>query len=157
MIYHVHIRVAHEAHEHIWVKIFKPLPHTGLPAEVQIVQFNAFWVRSWQVITPLISLNLLLINSYHNNLPAWILHSCWDRFTLFFMFVCTQVYQLSLAFKLYGKITIFKAFTVEIHQSHTPFCFNAQCLKGLVTLFPLLITKLCSENAFTAYSWSLLV
>ena len=42
MIYHVHIRVAHEAHEHIWVKIFKPLPHTNLPAEVQVVQFNAF-------------------------------------------------------------------------------------------------------------------
>ena len=42
MIYHVHIRVAHEAHEHLWAKIFKPLPHTGLPAEVQVVQFTAF-------------------------------------------------------------------------------------------------------------------
>ena len=42
MIYRVHIRVAHEAHEHIWVQIFKPLPHTNLPAEVQLVQMTAF-------------------------------------------------------------------------------------------------------------------
>lgn len=35
MIYQVDIKV--EGDEHIHVKIFKPLPHTGLPAEVQVV------------------------------------------------------------------------------------------------------------------------
>lgn len=34
-IYHVNIKVAEG--EHIHVKIFKPLPHTHLPAEVQVV------------------------------------------------------------------------------------------------------------------------
>ena len=41
-IFRVHVRVAHAEHEHIYVQIFRPLPHTGQPAQVQVVQMTPF-------------------------------------------------------------------------------------------------------------------
>ena len=41
IIFHFKVKVDHGNGEHCWIKVFKPLPHTGQPAELQVCQFTS--------------------------------------------------------------------------------------------------------------------
>ena len=39
------VKVGHEKGEHVWLKIFVPLPHTKQPAEVQAISWSEIWLN----------------------------------------------------------------------------------------------------------------